>query len=238
MALRAYSFWIFDRHCEAIYYQDWSHLHQQGPASTASSFTSSISSTLQRVGGAQVDADKPAEAPVRARGDALDGVSRSVQADAGQADARLLPLDQEAKLIYGVVYSLRNMVRKLGGPTETFHNFSTSTYTLTHMQTPSMYTLVLVTDPPPTRTDKGPLAGLAGTSPIPGTNGMTLRGVLRELWRGPWAQHAAQHPLVHATEREAYGPTDARHARTRGIDHDALRDAIEQVLVQYKLLPP
>jgi len=215
-------------------------LHQQGPTSTASSFTSSISSTLQRVGGAQVDADKPAEAPVRARGEALDGVSRSVQSDVSQpADARLLPLDQEAKLIYGVVYSLRNMVRKLGGPTETFHNFSTSTYTLTHMQTPTMYTLVLVTDPPPTRSDKGPLAGLAGTSPIPGTNGMTLRGVLRELWRGPWVQYAAQHPLVHATEREAYGPpADAHCARTRGIDNDALRDAIQQVLVQYKLLPP
>lgn len=195
------------------------------------------------MGGAQVDTDKPAtEALVRARGEALDGVSRSVQPDAGQpADARLLPLDQEAKLIYGVVYSLRHMVRKLGGLSETFHNFSTSTYTLTHMQTPTMYTLVLVTDPPPTRSDKGPLAGLAGTSPIPGTNGMTLRGVLRELWRGPWVQYAAGHPLVHATEREAYGPASAdapRCARTRGIDNDALRDAIEQVLVQYKLLPP
>lgn len=192
-----------------------------------------------------MDAEKPvAAAVVRARGDALDGVSRSVCDDASQpTDSRLLPLDQEAKLVYGVVYSLRNMVRKLGGQSETFHSFSTSTYTLTHMQTPTMYTFVLITDPPPTRSDKGPLAGLAGTSPLPGTNGMTLRGVVRELWRGPWVQYAVQHPLVHATEREAYGPAaasekTARVARTRGIDNDALRQAIEQVLVQYKLLPP
>lgn len=196
------------------------------------------------MGGAQVDTEKPAaDVPKRARGQALEGVSRCVQSEAeDNGDARLLPLDQEAKLIYGVVYSLRHMVRKLGGPAETFHNFSTSTYTLTHMQTPTMYTFVLITDPPPARSDKGPLASLAGTSPIPGTNGMTLRGVVRELWRGPWVQYAAAHPLVPATEREAYTPSekasDARCVRTRGIDNDALRSAIEQVLVQYKLLPP
>jgi len=31
------------------------------------------------------------------------------------ANDGLLPLDEEAKLVYGVVFSLRNMVRKLGG---------------------------------------------------------------------------------------------------------------------------
>lgn len=31
------------------------------------------------------------------------------------AAPELLPFDEEAKLVYGVVFSLRNMVRKLGG---------------------------------------------------------------------------------------------------------------------------
>lgn len=112
---------------------------------------------------------------------------------------------------------------------EAFHNFSTATYTLSHMQTPTMYTFVLITDAPPSRGDKGPLSMLAGTNPIPGTNGMTLRGVLRELWRGPWIQHGTRHPLADATERVSYTSDDAMPVpRSHGIENAALRESIEQ----------
>lgn len=246
---QVYSLWIFDRHCDAIYHQDWSHLYQQGPAS----FTSSLGATLQRVG-AQPDGSKPEAAAqaLRPAGDALPGVSRNVTLDA--TDSNLLPFDQEAKLVYGLVYSLRNLVRKLGGKHEQFYNFSTSTYTLSHLQTPSMYTFVMVTDPPPTRNVKGALANFASASAIPGTAGMTLRGVLHEIWRGPWVQYATRHPLVNCTERETYEPPlpapqasapdtaeapapappttheelGERVRRTHGIDNDALRSAIEK----------
>mgnify|MGYP001940299517 FL=1 len=271
MALHAYSLWIFDRHCDVIYHQDWSHLHQRlnATASSASSLTSSLSSTLQLVGGGSSEADKtgPHTAPKRARGETMDGVTRSVNAanDDAAIDPRLLPFDEEAKLIYGLVYSLRNLARKLGGSQETFHNISTATYTLTHMQTPSMYTFVLITDPPPRVSDKSAFFGTPGTTTIPGTNGMNLRGVLRELWRGPWVQFGAHHPLVGATERDAFGvqtpsssSTSSHIQRKRGIDNDALRKSIERctycilyfllavfrtkltislVLAQYKLLP-
>ena len=112
-----YSLRIFDRHCDAIYHQDWSHIRTTVPASGTPSFTSSIGATLQRVGGgAAAEADRHTDTPpLRTRGDALDGVSRSVTTNSADADTRLLPFDQEAKLIYGVVYSLRNMVHKLGG---------------------------------------------------------------------------------------------------------------------------
>lgn len=242
--MRAYSFWVFDRHCNVIYHQDWSQLHQKHAAS-APSFTSSLSSTLQRVGGGSTDADKGAHAVTkRARGEAMHGVSRSVSANKDDAiDASLLPFDEEAKLIYGVVYSLRNMVRKLGGTKETFHNISTSTYTLTHMQTPSMYTFVLITDPTPVPAYKPATApaaytGTPGTSAIPDTNAMNLRGVVRELWRGPWIKFASHHPLVDATERNALGPGPSeRVERTHGIDNNALHSGVERVLMQYKLLP-
>lgn len=118
---QAYSLWIFDRHCEPIYYQDWSHLYRTPSAAsgTASSFTSSLSSTFQRVGGTVPDQEKRDASTTthkRARGDALPGVSQQVQTqDDEPVDTQALPFDQEAKLIYGVVYSLRNMVRKLGG---------------------------------------------------------------------------------------------------------------------------
>ena len=231
---------MFDRGCNVIYHQDWSRLHQQHAAATSGlSFTSSLSSTLQLVGGAGGDEDKAGvhAANKRARGDTMEGVSRHVSTDEKEVDPRLLPFDEESKLIYGVVYSLRNMVRKLGGSHETFHNISTPTYTLTHMQTPSMYTFVLITDAPPNRAEKGPsVGGTPGTSPIPGTDDMMLRAVIRELWRGPWIQFAVHHPLVHATEREAldeHQPT----SRVRGIDNTALHTNVERVLAQYKLLP-
>lgn len=256
--MQVYSLWVFDRHCEAIYHQDWSHLHQQG---NASSFTSSLGATFQRVGGPSEGAKPELGGTLRPAGEALPGVSRNVAQEGGEKS--LLPFDQEAKLIYGVVYSLRNLVRKLGGRHEPFYNFSTSTYTLSHLQTPSMYTFVMITDPPAGRDTKGPLANLASTSAIPGTAGMTLRGVLNEIWRGPWIQHAVHHPLVNCTERETYtpplpapladaptepmpesasasasapapAPPESREAlgerlqRTRGIDNDGLRAAIEK----------
>ena len=222
-----------------IYHQDWTQLHQQHAAATSGlSFTSSLSSTLQLVGGVGGDEDKAGvyAATKRARGNTMEGVSRYVSTDEREVDPRLLPFDEEAKLIYGVVYSLRNMVRKLGGSQETFHNISTPSYTLTHMQTPSMYTFVLITDKTPDRAERGPALSTPGTSPIPGTDGTTLRTVLRELWRGPWIKYAVHHPLVHATECEALDEHQPV-SRVRGIDNNALHTSVERVLVQHKLLP-
>lgn len=228
-------------------------MYQQGASGGAASFTSSIGATLQRVGGGSTeDKGEAGATALRPAGDALPGVSREV----GDAPAStLLPFDQEAKLIYGVVYSLRNLVRKLGGKSEQFYNFSTSTYTLSHLQTPTMYTFVMITDPPTQRdASKGPLGNLASSSAIPGTAGMTLRGVLNEIWRGPWIEHATRHPLVDCTERERYTPPlppaqasapeapappqtrdelGERVQRTHGIDNDGLRAAIEKRTLLY-----
>ncbi|WFD00804.1 Trafficking protein particle complex subunit BET5 [Malassezia yamatoensis] len=255
--MQIYSFWVFDRHCDAIYHQDWSHYDQSG---ASASFATSFGATFQRVG-SQTDSSKSeikAGWPLRPAGDTLPNVSRHVTQEAlGSSDSNErsspLPFDEEAKLVYGLVFSLRNLVRKIGGKQEPFYNFSTSTYTLSHLQTPSMYTFVMITDPPPSKNARGPLANSASASAIPGTAGMTLRGVLYEIWRGPWVQYAVHHPTVNCTEREhhtpslpeaqANAPTDSsfqpaapssktqlqdRLKRTQGIDNDAFRDAIEK----------
>ncbi|ETS61668.1 hypothetical protein PaG_04166 [Moesziomyces aphidis] len=184
----------------------------------------------------------------------------------------LLPFDEQAKLVYGVVFSLRNMVRKLGGDAETFNSFTTSTYTLAHLHTPTMYTLVIVTDPVPppssipSRTSDGfaigsASAALSGRSSfgtgggIPGTGGMSLKGVLLQIYRGPWVDGVVRNPLLRAFEREerivdpdadAHNPAQAgvavvserRIDRTHGIDTDAFREGLEKVLVQNKLSAP
>lgn len=153
-----YSLWIFDRHCNPIYHQDWSHLHASssssgrgGPSSPgATSQTSgfaSIGATLQRAtSGAQVptveERPPPAQRPgipslpnVTRLGTPVSSssampetnqsvgtrasVSSTIQSPGATSHRKpgsdLLPFDEEAKLVYGVVFSLRNMVRKLGG---------------------------------------------------------------------------------------------------------------------------
>lgn len=145
-ATQVYSLWIFDRHCNPIYHQDWAHLHTAssslgggGPSSPgASSQTSgfaSIGATLQRAtSGAQVPTVEERPQPAQRPGQpSLGNVTRlgapaatpdagprgSVGSTVGAPTAKpvsdLLPFDEEAKLVYGVVFSLRNMVRKLGG---------------------------------------------------------------------------------------------------------------------------
>ncbi|KAF8326632.1 uncharacterized protein EI90DRAFT_3070000 [Cantharellus anzutake] len=50
-----------------------------------------------------------------------------------------LPFDEEAKLVYGVVLSLRNMIKKLSGRDENFVSYKTSTYRMHLFETLSVY---------------------------------------------------------------------------------------------------
>jgi trafficking protein particle complex subunit 1 len=64
-----------------------------------------------------------------------------------QAPMAALPFDEEAKLVYGVLLSLRNMVKKLAGRDEQFMGYKTSTYRFHLFETPSGYKFVLLSDP-------------------------------------------------------------------------------------------
>jgi hypothetical protein len=98
-APRVYSLWIYSPACLLLYHADWAAHYADAPAA--------------------------ARAPRAAGATLLPGVSRAVAAAAPEAEAGLQPrqgpanarlaLDEEAKLVYGVVFSLRNMARKLNG---------------------------------------------------------------------------------------------------------------------------
>ncbi|CBQ72379.1 conserved hypothetical protein [Sporisorium reilianum SRZ2] len=309
---RVYSFWVFDRHCNAIYHQDWSHLHAAassaagGPLSPTASQTSgfaSIGASIQRAttSAPSVSANEAPLAPQRPGEPSLPNVTRSAPPPTSAAKngasqtpaaarraleqrsastamidtsaSELLAFDEEAKLVYGVVFSLRNMVRKLGGESETFNSFTTSTYTLAHLHTPTMYTFVILTDPVPppssipSRASEGysignASAALSGRSSfgtgggIPGTGGMSLKGVLLQIYRGPWVDSVVKNPLLRALEREerVVEPSpdaldggdvaklgvvrESRLERSHGIDTDAFRESLEKVLLQNKLSAP
>jgi len=52
----------------------------------------------------------------------------------------------DAKLIYGTVFSLRNMVRKLGGEDDAFISYRTGQYKLHYYETVSNLRFVMLTD--------------------------------------------------------------------------------------------
>ncbi|OJJ48810.1 hypothetical protein ASPZODRAFT_129121 [Penicilliopsis zonata CBS 506.65] len=54
--------------------------------------------------------------------------------------------DDDAKLIFGTVFSLRNMVRKLGGEDDSFVSYHTSQYKLHYFETPTNIKFVMLTD--------------------------------------------------------------------------------------------
>lgn len=57
-----------------------------------------------------------------------------------------LSVEDDAKLIFGTVYSLRNMVRKLGGEDDSFLSYRTSQYKLHYYETPTNTKFVMLTD--------------------------------------------------------------------------------------------
>ncbi|KAL1959016.1 hypothetical protein VTO42DRAFT_3257 [Malbranchea cinnamomea] len=54
--------------------------------------------------------------------------------------------EDDAKLIFGTVYSLRNMVRKIGGDDDNFLCYRTSQYKLHYYETPTNIKFVMLTD--------------------------------------------------------------------------------------------
>lgn len=124
-----------------------------------------------------------------------------------------LPFDEEAKLVYGVVISLRNMVRKLSGRwvtlchlsvfqsirlcrDEQFVNYRTSAYKLHLFETITGYKFVMLSDP---KTD-------------------SLRFVLRQIYVGPFLEYVVRNPLVKMDSRE------------QGVDNEYFRASVDRLI--------
>jgi len=91
-----------------------------------------------------------------------------------------LAFDEEAKLVYGVVISLRNMVKKLSGKDEQFVNYSTSAYKLHLFETISGYKFVMLSDP----------------------SADSLQLALRQIYVGPFLEYVVRNPLSDMDSKE------------------------------------
>lgn len=75
----------------------------------------------------------------------------------------------DAKLVFGTVFSLRNMVRKLGGDDDAFISYRTAHYKLHFYETPANLRFVLLTD----------------------TASASMRNVLHQIYINLWVEYGA-----------------------------------------------
>lgn len=138
-----HNLYIFDRHCQCIYFQKWSHNNKSSNASTnltssnnASNNNSQLGNSGSRLGGLATSSSRFSTSSATSSSAAAEGGSPSlirsnggagaddatnqlqttgITQQSGLAAGSVISIEEEAKLVYGVVLSLRNFVRKLSG---------------------------------------------------------------------------------------------------------------------------
>ncbi|KAK9368948.1 Longin-like domain-containing protein [Lipomyces kononenkoae] len=111
-----YSFWIFDRHCNCIYHKDYKRPYRQLRPRSEFGSQGANDEKKQTNGGGPPTGKGP------------------------------LSVDDDAKLVFGVVFSLRNIVTKLAGEKESFFVYRTSKYKLHFYETQTNMRFVMITD--------------------------------------------------------------------------------------------
>lgn len=142
-----YSFYIFDRHTECIYSRLYA--RQDRPISSGGAPGRPISGSSIASSGPAVDLG-----PARAR-------------------PTKLSAQDDAKLIFGTIFSLRNMVRKLGGPDDSFISYRTGQYKLHYYETASSLKFVMLTD----------------------TQSLNMRNVLHQIYVNLYVEYVVKNPL-------------------------------------------
>ncbi|KAM3451771.1 hypothetical protein MY3296_005051 [Beauveria thailandica] len=142
--MTVYSFYIFDRHTECIYSKSWLPASSKRPDSSTGAPASTTTTTTTTT------AAPPVFAPAHA------------------------PSSDDAKLIFGTVFSLRNMARKLGGDDDAFISYRTGQYKLHFYETPANLRFVLLSD----------------------TASASMRNVLHQIYINLWVEYVVKNPLA------------------------------------------
>ena len=87
---------------------------------------------------------------------------------------RALKAEDDAKLIFGTIFSLRRMVRQLGGQDDQFLCYRTGEYKLHYFETPTQLKFVMLTD----------------------TRVGNMRTVLYQIWATLYVEYVVKSPLV------------------------------------------
>lgn len=157
MPVQVYSLYIFDRHTECIYSKQWFQPAAPTPATLPPSTTTdqNVQQQQQQTNGVS---------PVAAVAAVAKHVPSKPRRNKGADDA---------KLIFGTVFSLRNMVRKLGGDDDAFISYRTSQYKLHYYETPTNLRFALLTEP----------------------GALSMRNVLHQIYINLWVEYVVKNPL-------------------------------------------
>ncbi|PFH51522.1 hypothetical protein AMATHDRAFT_175120 [Amanita thiersii Skay4041] len=219
--MTVFSLYIYDRHCACVYYQDWHRTKRPKPATEGGLLPAVSSAVTPSLPNANADSTSStgtlsAYTSPRNTLSSSTGVviamndmvglqapppstppAQSATGTAQPSASVGLPFDEEAKLVYGVVLSLRNMVKKLSGRDEHFINYRTSTYKLHLFETPSGYKFIMLSDP----------------------NTESLRQTLRQIYAGPFIDYVVRNPLstmdsrIHGIDNEYFRASVDRYIR-------------------------
>ncbi|CAG8535707.1 9739_t:CDS:2 [Funneliformis mosseae] len=173
--------YIFDRHCVCIYYQDWHRHRKSGAGSGGGGVNSAIgtTSTTTSMNG-QIEGDSGGSSSSPAHSSAANHLtshhsttSQLTSLTSIFSEGRMINIEEEAKLVYGVVFSLRNFVKKLSGSQDGFLAYKTSNYKLHYYETPTGLKFVMNTDP-----------GID-----------SLRQILRQIYTSFYVEYVVKNPL-------------------------------------------
>ncbi|KAH8828037.1 Sybindin-like protein [Flagelloscypha sp. PMI_526] len=168
-----YSLYIFDRHCACVYYQDW-HRTKRPKPSNEGGILKAVSKSVAPA--SQV----PSVVIASSDASQLNSPLLATPPTAPTLSSTGLAFDEEAKLVYGVVLSLRNMIKKISGRDEQFTHYRTSSYKFHLYETLTGYKFVMLSDP----------------------NCESLRFILRSLYVGPFIEFVVRNPLVPMDSKE------------------------------------
>lgn len=241
-----YSLYIFDRHCDCVYYQSWHRttpirpgkdvlpnvapgtrlpsradmLEEERQAEMAKNAAAATSSSnapssgineytgVPRAPGSSVLPSSKPLAPSltgeEGRGVTNNNSAQPVSTAAAgvqqQQSQRGLPFDEECKLVYGVLFSLRSMMKKLSNKEdEAFISYKTSTYKLHLYETSSGYKFVLFSD----------------------QNVESLRFILKQIYQGSFVEFVLRNPMIEDLDSRISG---------KGIDSLAFRMSVHKFI--------
>lgn len=228
------------RHCACVYYQDWHRTTRPRPAVEGGILPGVSQAVSPRKEDTQVEDGSTYGSPrntlrsstgiVIAVNEDVPRMPQTSQAAATtqQASSTSLSFDEEAKLVYGVVLSLRNMIKKLSGRS-VFSTFALLTFPAYELFTNGQLLLhhvtVIYRDEQFTnyRTSTYKLhlyETLSGYKFVmmsdPNTD--SLRFVMRQIYSGPFLEYVVRNPLSSMDSRE------------RGVDNEYFRTSVDRMI--------
>ncbi|TFK25696.1 snare-like protein [Coprinopsis marcescibilis] len=180
------SLYIFDRHCICVYYQDWHRTRRPKPAAEGG-LLPGVSQAVSpgTSAGPSSGFDSPRNTLASSSGTVVainehTNPQLSIPMAPTGVTSTGLAFDEEAKLVYGVVLSLRNMIKKISGRDEQFTSYRTSSYKLHLFETPSGYKFVMLTD----------------------QKSEMMRSVLKQIYLVGFLEFVVRNPLIKMDSRE------------------------------------